>query len=236
MTTASPRGSNMPPDRYRTGWLTVWSLALTLGMCVAFWVLPLGGAIGVFVLGATSCGLGSLAHHQWKTASRQTDPRAVRLAGTHAVVGGTCVLGVAGVASASGVVLALLLLVAALTSPWAVAYVGRRIRSGGGVAQGVQLSVVERDPGAEPLQPFEAQSLTDRDLCLAWRASFTALQQVSSVSARERVVLLRLAYLDEFERRNPTGLSAWLASGPRAASSPGRYLVSKPPGDRRDAG
>jgi hypothetical protein len=35
----------------------------------------------------------------------------------------------------------------------------------------------------------------------------------------------RQRYLDEFERRNSTGLTAWLASGARVASNPLPYLA-----------
>jgi hypothetical protein len=35
----------------------------------------------------------------------------------------------------------------------------------------------------------------------------------------------RQSYLDELERRNATGLAAWLASGARVASNPLPYLV-----------
>jgi hypothetical protein len=67
--------------------------------------------------------------------------------------------------------------------------------------------------------------MSDTDLCHAWRASFTALQEASSPSQRIRIVEARQEYLDEFERRNPEGLLAWLASGARAAANPTRYVV-----------
>ncbi|MEP6814583.1 MAG: hypothetical protein ABI873_03405 [Marmoricola sp.] len=41
----------------------------------------------------------------------------------------------------------------------------------------------------------------------------------------------RQMYLDELERRNGVGFSAWLAAGPKAAEDPLPYLI----GDRVDA-
>jgi hypothetical protein len=43
------------------------------------------------------------------------------------------------------------------------------------------------------------------------------------------VVAQRQVYLDEMERRSPSGLRAWLESGARAAGGPERFL-----GKRRD--
>jgi len=37
----------------------------------------------------------------------------------------------------------------------------------------------------------------------------------------------RQLYLDEFERRNPTGLAEWLASGARAAGDPTRFIMRR---------
>jgi hypothetical protein len=38
-------------------------------------------------------------------------------------------------------------------------------------------------------------------------------------------VAVRQRFLDEFERRNSSGLAAWLASGARAAGNPLPYLT-----------
>ncbi|WP_406047119.1 hypothetical protein [Kribbella sp. NBC_00889] len=42
---------------------------------------------------------------------------------------------------------------------------------------------------------------------------------------RLRIVDERRAYLDEIERRSAHGMAAWLASGPRAAGDPTRFVL-----------
>jgi hypothetical protein len=83
--------------------------------------------------------------------------------------------------------------------------------------------------GTEPDQaskPLVAPGvLSDEALCVAWRASFSALQRASSPTQRLRIVDERRAYLDEIERRTARGMAAWLASGPRAAGDPSRFVL-----------
>ena len=83
--------------------------------------------------------------------------------------------------------------------------------------------------GTEPAQeskPHVApEALSDEALCLAWRASFSALQRAASPTQQLRIVDERRGYLDEIERRSAHGLAAWLASGPRAAGDLTRFVV-----------
>jgi len=67
-------------------------------------------------------------------------------------------------------------------------------------------------------------SLSNSELCLAWRRSYCSLIETTSVPLRAAVVASRQAYLDEMERRDPRALTAWLAAGARAAGGPERYL------------
>jgi hypothetical protein len=71
----------------------------------------------------------------------------------------------------------------------------------------------------------EAAELSDDALCLAWRASFSALERADSPAERSRIIQTRRAFLDELERRNPPGVAAWLASGARAAGDPIRFVL-----------
>ena len=71
----------------------------------------------------------------------------------------------------------------------------------------------------------EAAELSDDALCLAWRASFSALEKAKSPAERSRIIETRRAFLDELERRNPPGVAAWLASGARAAGDPSRFVL-----------
>jgi hypothetical protein len=60
---------------------------------------------------------------------------------------------------------------------------------------------------------------------LAWRYSYRALERATTHQARALIAAQRQAYLDELERRDPTGVQRWLASGARAASDPTRFLT-----------
>ena len=79
-----------------------------------------------------------------------------------------------------------------------------------------------RRPWDAPPMP----TLPTPDLCWEWRRSYLTVTRASKPDELIRIVALRAAYLDELERRDPTGFRRWLDSGARAASDPGRYLAS----------
>ncbi|TWD80867.1 hypothetical protein FB561_1964 [Kribbella amoyensis] len=82
-----------------------------------------------------------------------------------------------------------------------------------------------RDASDRPGVGMDARRLTDAELCLAWRRSFTSLQKAGTVRERLNVIAARVAYLDELERRDPAGFSRWLESNPRAAGNPSRFFT-----------
>jgi hypothetical protein len=75
-----------------------------------------------------------------------------------------------------------------------------------------------------PAEPPDLTALTDEDLCLAWRRSFTELQTCTTDEQRLAVIAARHAYLDELERRAPDSFTQWLESGPRAAGNPAKFF------------
>ena len=79
-----------------------------------------------------------------------------------------------------------------------------------------------RRPDDAPSMP----ALPTPALCWEWRRSYLAVTRASKPDELTRIVAIRAAYLDELERRDPTGFRRWLDSGARAASDPGRYLTS----------
>ncbi len=68
--------------------------------------------------------------------------------------------------------------------------------------------------------------MSTEQLCLAWRQSYTVLQQTMPGPERDVIVGVRAGYLDELERRDQQGFSRWLESGARAGSDPSRYLAA----------
>ncbi|MEU4195328.1 hypothetical protein AB0E69_25740 [Kribbella sp. NPDC026611] len=69
--------------------------------------------------------------------------------------------------------------------------------------------------------------LTDDELCLAWRRSFTQLQRTAGADRRTAMADVRRAYLDELERRHPDSFATWMASNPRAAGDPARWFTHR---------
>jgi hypothetical protein len=70
----------------------------------------------------------------------------------------------------------------------------------------------------------ELDQLSDEKLCRKWTASYSELQKEASVVKKIAIVAERQQYLDEFDRRNASGLAAWLASGAQASGDPLPYL------------
>lgn len=77
---------------------------------------------------------------------------------------------------------------------------------------------------AETLRPA-VETLSDVELCRAWRASYSALLSTHTPGGRAELVHVRQAFLDELDRRNPLGFRAWLDSGARAAGNPTPFIV-----------
>lgn len=77
--------------------------------------------------------------------------------------------------------------------------------------------------------------MDDATLCFAWRTSYVALQRSLPPSSTLLVVQRRQDILDDLERRNPGGLAAWLAAGPRAAGDPTKYVTAFHDRTRRDS-
>lgn len=78
-------------------------------------------------------------------------------------------------------------------------------------------------------------TLSDAELCSAWRTSFITLQRHhtdADLERRAQLIHLRQHYLDELERRNPAGFHRWLYTGARPASDPSRYIARSPIGPR----
>ncbi|HET6741632.1 MAG TPA: hypothetical protein VFH76_21960 [Kribbella sp.] len=151
-------------------------------------------------------------------------------AGTVAFIGLGTLLGAS--------VAVLLLAITAGGSPYATSWCVRWLRAHGHLPEPTAQPAAPPPAKSEPtplrIVPIEidlpepsaaASSLSDDALCLAWRASFSALQRAQSAAQRLTIIEERRAYLDETERRNAHGLAAWLASGPRAAGNPSRFVL-----------
>lgn len=218
-------------ENYRTGWLTTVVVAATAGVWTMLaWSVV--GAVGCFVAAAVIAGCVATAR------SGDLRWRAALSAGTF---WGYVLVGSMGLAVLMGVFVLVLILAVAACSPTTIVW-GRRLsywhRASPQTGEPME-SAAESGAAIEPSTPSafsiaaeksgatpDLASLDDPALCMAWRASFIALQQPLHFEIRVRVVKRRQEYLEELERRNPTGFAAWMASGARAAGDPSRYILS----------
>jgi hypothetical protein len=197
--------------------------------------------VAAFTTGTLGLGLG--------LARELTTVELARSSSRWAVLAGLVVLAICGYGAAVGLdTLVLLVLIAVTAPPVLVRFLPRKesedpaptprrawIRLPQSAKAAESASV--REPAAPPVDfpiPLYLEAvarslseMTDEELCLAWRRSFKHLE--SSVDSDRRTVMadVRRAYLDELERRHPEEFAAWLASGPRAAGDPARFLIHR---------
>ncbi|MFK4088107.1 hypothetical protein ACI2LF_28610 [Kribbella sp. NPDC020789] len=202
--------------RYYRVWRAAVGALTGIGVVAALVFVAPGPNLAAFVLAAFMAG----AIYVGLGMSWERIPAAVfRAAPRWAALGGAAGLAILGYGAAVGLDVLLLLLVIAATSPPAVAWIGL-----------LREAPVAKPPADLPVEVVEVPELdtavplsemTAAELCLAWRRSFGELRRADHWSA---TIDVRRAYLDELERRYPDEFAAWLASGPRAASDPGRFF------------
>jgi hypothetical protein len=220
---------------YRICWLTLCIALGAVGVVVALsWSISV---TVVFFTCAAACGavLGTAA-----LGPEDAPPESIvwRQVVVGATIGGLVTVAAIGMGVLLGAGSAVMLLLLGFgSSPTVVRFCRRRV--GQSASESASAPPPERlDQRAEPAAAAPAddaqsqpQSLTDAQLCTAWRVSFSALEKARTEQQRLRIVEERQDCLDELERRNPHGLAAWLASGARAAGDPTRFVL----GDRSAA-
>jgi hypothetical protein len=207
-------------DTYQSVWRTVVGLVGVLALFVA--VQRFGGtaAVTLYVLS------GALVAVLTAALERGGTPVTARAAVQSGVVGGAVALAAFGTVFVLGTAGVLVLLAGALTAPPVLRSLRRLSSDGDGQvdasgAEGSGSPMHGADPATDPdgalgdtfaMEDLAApESMSDAALQLAWRRSYDALQQAGSVTDRLLVVQQRQRYLDELDRRSPSGLSGWLA-------------------------
>jgi hypothetical protein len=232
MAGADPRRQRTKVKTYRAGWTIVCSLLAIVGSSVAFVSSPIALVfLWIIFGGSVSLVTIALCGPQEVRASYVR----CRLALTGALAGGagaSAFLGFAVILNAGVLLLALLALA---SSPFAISVFRRWWGSAAAPSTAQLEALIGVFAYASPeylaiqcLPQFAA--LTDTQLCQRWRASYLNLQGQPSEAEAMALVRERHGYLDELERRNPSGFAAWLASGAWASSNPLPYLVK----DRTD--
>ncbi|TQJ12081.1 hypothetical protein [Kribbella jejuensis] len=234
--------------RYERIWRAAVGLLATIGVLTALVFISPATNLAAFLVAALTMGAVCLSIGLGRDL-----PNAdlLRVVPRGAVLGGLCVLAVCGYAAAVGArTVALLLLVVGVSPPvvdWLRS--GRPPRPVRPVRPAHPLrrsslhrarrTVKKKLPKAPVLQqdlPMPKYltavvrsvcELSDEELCLAWRRSFTQLQRTAGADRRQAMIDVRRAYLDELERRHPDSFAAWLASNPRAAGDPAKFFTHR---------
>jgi hypothetical protein len=215
---------------YRVTWLVGCSVVAAVGVTVLA-ILSVEVLVALFVafalVGATLVLVGAVGDGE------PSGPGRARRTLVGALVAGTAASAYVGLAAVLGPRVLLLILVVGATSPAAMSLYGRGLRA---ASAPTSVSIAAWAPGfayplpawAPPQLPPDLALLRTEDLCEAWCASYLVLMDRFSrgdAKAALATVTERQRYLDELERRNAPGLTAWLASGARVASNPLPYLA-----------
>jgi hypothetical protein len=231
-------------SRYERIWRAAVGVLATIGVVTSLVFVSPATNLAAFLIAAFTVGAVSLSIGLGRDLPNED---LLRVVPRGAVLGGLCVLAVCGYAAAVGArTLTLLLLVFGVSPP-----VVDWLRSGRPErpprpqrrrpiklpkASNRQLKAVRPDSTPDddwPLPKYltavvrSVSELSDEELCLAWRRSFTQLQRAVSADRRQAMVDVRRAYLDELERRHPDSFATWLASNPRAAGNPARFFTDR---------
>lgn len=207
---------------YRIAWWIFAGLVGALGVLMAA-TWPLAGVVVLTVPAALTGGVAAMVvlDNPGADLAPRRRRRVVTVSAMLSAAGTVAFLGLATLLGAPTAVLLAALVVGG--SPAVAAYCLRKLRERGHLS-GRESSRPE-EPGPKSPPRIALELLDERALCLAWRVSFSALQRAGTAEQRLRIVDERRAYLDEIERRTASGLVAWLASGPRAAGDPSRFVL-----------
>jgi hypothetical protein len=199
------------PMAYRLVWSALSGLSGVVGLAAGVLLVPADVMFALlFLAGLIGSAVGASA---WSKAKDDTIPakawRALAVVGTViamvvACAGYIVLLGAAGPS---------VVVILGVTSPPAMRWFGRRL-------------------GHVPGRLYSG-ALTTAELCRRWQDSYEALRDATTAPARLRIVEARQHYLDELERRDPSGLNAWLGGNATAAGDPSQFLAGEDGGDPR---
>jgi hypothetical protein len=218
---------------YKTWWRTV---LIMVGVLALSGLAQLGPA--VIMIGTLTASLAVSARLAWvwmRDGQAKIGWHAWSEAWRVAAVGLVGVLALNGLHALFGSAALPIGFAAAFTALVALVVLRRTHLASGGYGAEAPASAPRRPTAARAMPPPPVRRPSDAppmpalptpDLCWEWRRSYLAVVRASKPDELIRIVALRAAYLDELERRDPTGFRRWLDDGARAASDAGRYLTS----------
>jgi hypothetical protein len=212
---------------------------------VALGILALSGLLwlspGVVMIGSVAAGLAAAirlawmsrrdghAKTGWEASSKAWRPAALGFGGVLVLNGLHALLGSAALPIGAAAAIAALVASVVLRRPTDPS-AENAAESPASAPRTSTTTAEEPAPGTTRSDAPSIPALPTPALCWEWRRSYVAVTRASQPDELTRIVALRAAYLDELERRDPTGFRRWLWGGARAAGDPGRYLTSGQPG------
>ncbi len=216
---------------YRTAWTSTAYLLGGVGAVIGLLTIHTPEVAGVVGVGAVVGCLACLTARPGR--SRGAEARRVITAGAVTAATGLALTGLIRILGPGAIVTAVIMMVASPPALHRYAATARRCAQWRAPGNELPATTNDGDGPEQPCSPFlsapvvSVRALSNQELCLAWRTSYTALQRIQrsgEITQQAGLVAARQAYLDELERRDPSGFARWLSAGARPASNPGRYV------------
>lgn len=208
---------------YQWVWRALWGTVAAVAIAAAFIVWPLSVVLGLLFISAFVAAFATFLYYREPNRPLATRHVALRRSLAVGTRIGACTVAVMSLASALPTLAWPLLALCLGTSPFVLRRVRGAVRSTRNSRRRRERAPVEEAVWWGMLAR-EVEGLADGELCRVWRDSYSALLEAGDAGTAAQVVRVRQAYLDELDRRHQRAMSAWLASGPRPATGPERFL------------
>ena len=205
-------------------WMSVWTALSVPGLCLVAIAWGPGTMVALAAVLSVPWGLTVilLKHGQ---EQRQTPPTGAWWTSRVVLCANFLFISTAGFAATVPGLALLVVLVAIATTP-RMSDLRRRVLGQMDSTHGPPTPEASTRERPAPRQPRgeTPRTMTDRQLCEAWRRSYWTLKDARDPIEKLRLVEQRTHILDELEARNAAALGAWLASGARACDGPDKFF------------
>jgi hypothetical protein len=208
---------------YQWVWRALWGTVAAVAIAAAFIVWPLSIVVGLFLIPAFVAAFATFLYYREPNKPLATRSVALRRSLAVGTRTGACTVALMSLASALPTLAWPLLALCLCTSPSVLHRVRGAVRRTSESRRRRERAPVE-EAAWWGMLAREVEGLADGELCRVWRDSYSALLEAADTATAAQVVRVRQAYLDELDRRHQRAMSAWLASGPRPATGPERFL------------
>lgn len=210
-----------------SGWVNAWTALSLPGVVVGMLAWGPGPVafMAIAVAGALALSLIMVRHGHDAWDNQPTQTTGLGWIGRVAGCGMTLVISCLAIASLVPGLGFLVILLVVATSPPLVDLRRQVLGHSGPRAVSPPVAAIMELPSVPSGWSAEnARTLTDAELCRAWRHSFWALREATRPLEKTQIVHQRHCLLDELEHRNSGAIEAWIASGARASSGPEQFF------------